>query len=199
MSFIKFLPIIILLFFLLRFLISFVEKSTISLNEKIIKNQIETGMLSVKDLQKENYDTFIKIINVYLNILSCKEITMLPGGNSTLTNFKCLLNNDPVFISCVQNDLLEDESKAEDKWKLIGKPDLQSFLSNTYLNNCTKGIFITNSTFSAPAIKFIDELNNKNLGIEIQIIDGYELTKLIRNHKYYILKEGLINEIKYNI
>ena len=42
-------------------------------------------------------------------------------------------------------------------------------------------------------------MENKNQEKEIKLIDGYELTKTIRNHKCYIMKEGLMNEVKYNI
>ncbi|WP_195989162.1 restriction endonuclease [Clostridium sp. D53t1_180928_C8] len=199
MGFIKFLPLIILLLFSLKFLISYVEKATLALNKKEIEKQIKTGVLSIKDLQKNNYDTFIKIINIYLNILGFKEITLLPTGNSSLTNFKSLLNNEDIFVSCIQNDLLGKTPKDEDRWELTDRSDVQSFLGRIIINDCKKGILITNSTFSDKAIEFINDFNNQNLGIEIKLIDGYELTKSIRNHNYYIMKEGLMNEIKYNI
>ena len=67
------------------------------------------------------------------------------------------------------------------------------------INDCKKGIIITNSSFSNEAIKFINNFNNKNQENQIKLIDGYELTKTIRNHKFYIMKEGLMNEVKYNI
>ena len=199
MGFIKFLPLIILLLFSLKFLISYVEKATLALNKKEFEKQIKTGVLSIKDLQKNNYDTFVKIINIYLDILGFKEITLLPNGNSGLTNFKSSLNNVNVFISCIQNDLLGETPKDEDKWELTDRPDVQSFLGRIIINDCKKGILITNSTFSNKAIEFINDFNNQNIGIEIKLIDGYELTKSIRNHNYYIMKEGLMNEIKYNI
>lgn len=199
MGFIKFLPLIILLLFSLKFLISYVEKATLALNKKEFEKQIKTGVLSIKDLQKNNYDTFVKIINIYLDILGFKEITLLPNGNSGLTNFKSSLNNENVFISCIQNDLLGETPKDEDKWELTDRPDVQSFLGRIIINDCKKGILITNSTFSNKAIEFINDFNNQNIGIEIKLIDGYELIKSIRNHNYYIMKEGLMNEIKYNI
>ena len=186
MIFIKYLPITILLFFTLKFLISYIEKSTISINKKIIKKQIEFGILSIKDIQKNNYNTFIKIINLYLDILGFKDKLSLPNEYSNLTNFKASLNNEDVFISCIQNDLLNS-------------PDVQSFLARMVINDCKKGIIITNSSFSNEAIKFINNFNNKNQENQIKLIDGYELTKTIRNHKFYIMKEGLMNEVKYNI
>ena len=199
MNSIKYLPLIILLFFTLKFLISYIEKSTIDLNKKETEKQIKLGLLSIKDLQKDNYTTFIKIINVYLNILGFKENILLPNGDSNLTNFKASLNNEDVFISCIQNNLLGKTPDDEDNWELTGRPAVQSFLGRLLINNCKKGILITNSSFSNQAIKFANDFNNQNRGIEIKLIDGYELTKSIRNHNYYITKEGLMNEVKYNI
>ena len=199
MNSIKYLPLIILLFFTLKFLISYIEKSTIDLNKKETEKQVKLGLLSIKDLQKNNYTTFIKIINVYLNILGFKENILLPNGDSNLTNFKASLNNEDVFISCIQNNLLGKTPEEEDNWELTGRPAVQSFLGRLLINNCKKGILITNSSFSNQAIKFTNDFNNQNRGIEIKLIDGYELTKSIRNHNYYITKEGLMNEVKYNI
>lgn len=199
MNSIKYLPLTILLFFTLKFLISYIEKSTIDLNKKETEKQIKLGLLSIKDLQRNNYTTFIKIINVYLNILGFKENILLPNGDSNLTNFKASLNNEDVFISCIQNNLLGKTPDDEDNWELTGRPSVQSFLGRLLINNCKKGILITNSSFSNQAIKFANDFNNQNRGVEIKLIDGYELTKSIRNHNYYITKEGLMNEVKYNI
>lgn len=52
MRFINYLPIILLTFFSLKILISYIAKSTESLKEKSIKKQIENGILSIKDIQK---------------------------------------------------------------------------------------------------------------------------------------------------
>lgn len=199
MNFIKYLPLIILLFFTLKFLISYIEKSTIDLNKKQSEKQIKLGLLSVKDLQKNDYTAFIKIINIYLNILGFKENTILPNGDSSLTNFKSSLNNEEVFISCIQNNLLGETPADEDNWELSDRLAVQSFLGRILINNCKKGILITNSSFSDKAIEFANDFNNQNRGIEIKLIDGYELAKSIRNHNYYITKEGLMNEVKYNI
>lgn len=191
MTFIKYLPITILLFFLLKILISYIENLIISLNKKYIEKQIETGMLSIKDIQKANYSNFVNIINTYLNIIGIKENNLLSDDNSDLINFKCLSNNEYIFISCIQNDLFTEDSKNEDNFKPISRPEVQSFLARTFISDCHKGILITNSTFSNLAIDFINEFNNQNNGIEIKLIDGYQLTKAIRNNKYYIMKEGL--------
>lgn len=199
MNFIKHLPLIILLFFTLKFSISYIEKSTIDLNKKETEKQIRLGLLSIKDLKKNQYTTFIKIINIYLNILGFKENKILPNGDSNLTNFKSSLNTEDVFISCIQNDLIGKIAADEDYWELTDRPAVQSFLGRMVINDCKKGILITNSSFSDEAIEFANDFNNQNRGIEIKLVDGYELTKSIRNHNYYIMKEGLMNEIKYNV
>ena len=59
---IKYIPLLVLLFFSLKLLISYVEKSTNSLKNKVEDSKIENGILSIKDLQKNNYDRFIKTI-----------------------------------------------------------------------------------------------------------------------------------------
>lgn len=199
MGFFRYILFILFLALFIKLLISYVEKLSISLNDKIIKSQIELGLLSIKDFQKDNYETFIKIIKIYLDILGFKNISPLNSDNNNLTDFKCISNTDSILVSCAQNSLYGKEAKDEDDWETTGRPEIQSFLARMYINDCKKGIFITNSYFSDLAIEFVDNFNNKNQDVEIKLINGYELTKSIRNHKYYILKEELLNETKYNI
>lgn len=199
MRFFRYILFILFLALFIKLLISYVEKLSISLNDKIIKSQIELGLLSIKDFQKDNYETFIKIIKIYLDILEFKNISPLNSDDNNLTDFKCISNTDSILVSCAQNSLYGKEAKDEDDWETTGRPEIQSFLARMYINDCKKGIFITNSYFSDLAIEFVDNFNNKNQDVEIKLINGYELTKSIRNHKYYILKEELLNETKYNI
>lgn len=201
MGFFRYILFILFLALFIKLLISYVEKLSISLNDKIIKSQIELGLLSIKDFQKDNYETFIKIIKIYLDILGFKNISPLNSDDNKLTDFKCISNTDSILVSCAQNSLYGKEAKDEDEddWETTGRPEIQSFLARMYINDCKKGIFITNSYFSDLAIEFVDNFNNKNQDVEIKLINGYELTKSIRNHKYYILKEELLNETKYNI
>lgn len=199
MEFFRYILFILFLALFIKLLISYMAKLNISLNDKIIKSQIELGLLSIKDFQKDNYETFIKIIKIYLDILGFKNISPLNSDNNKLTDFKCISNTDSILVSCAQNSLYGKEAKDEDDWETTGRPEIQSFLARMYINDCKKGIFITNSYFSDLAIEFVDNFNNKNQDVEIKLINGYELTKSIRNHKYYILKEELLNETKYNI
>ena len=199
MGFFRYILFILFLALFIKLLISYVEKLSISLNDKIIKSQIELGLLSIKDFQKDNYETFITIIKIYLDILGFKNISPLNSDDNNLTDFKCISNTDSILVSCAQNSLYGKEAKDEDDWETTGRPEIQSFLARMYINDCKKGIFITNSYFSDLAIEFVYNFNNKNQDVEIKLINGYELTKSIRNHKYYILKEELLNETKYNI
>lgn len=199
MEFFRYILFILFLALFIKLLISYMAKLNISLNDKIIKSQIELGLLSIKDFQKDNYETFIKIIKIYLDILGLKNISPLNSDNNKLTDFKCISNTDSILVSCAQNSLYGKEAKDEDDWETTGRPEIQSFLARMYINDCKRGIFITNSYFSDLAIEFVDNFNNKNQDVEIKLINGYELTKSIRNHKYYILKEELLNETKYNI
>lgn len=199
MGFFRYILFILFLALFIKLLISYIEKLIIYLNDKIIKSQIELGLLSIKDFQKDNYETFIKIIKIYLDILGFKNISPLNSDDNKLTDFKCISNTDSILVSCAQNSLYGKEAKDEDDWETTGRPEIQSFLARMYINDCKKGIFITNSYFSDLAIEFVDNFNNKNQDVEIKLINGYELTKSIRNHKYYILKEDLLNETKYNI
>ena len=199
MGFFRYILFILFLALFIKLLIYYVEKLSISLNDKIIKSQIELGLLSIKDFQKDNYETFIKIIKIYLDILGFKNISPLNSDDNNLTDFKCISNTDSILVSCAQNSLYGKEAKDEDDWETTGRPEIQSFLARMYINDCKKGIFITNSYFSDLAIEFVYNFNNKNQDVEIKLINGYELTKSIRNHKYYILKEELLNETKYNI
>lgn len=199
MEFFRYILFILFLALFIKLLISYMAKLNISLNDKIIKSQIELGLLSIKDFQKDNYETFIKIIKIYLDILGLKNISPLNSDNNKLTDFKCISNTDSILVSCAQNSLYGKEAKDEDDWETTGRPEIQSFLARMYINDCKKGIFITNSYFSDLAIEFVDNFNNKNQDVEIKLINGYEITKSIRNHKYYILKEELLNETKYNI
>ena len=66
MEFFRYILFILFLALFIKLLISYMAKLNISLNDKIIKSQIELGLLSIKDFQKDNYETFIKIIKIYL-------------------------------------------------------------------------------------------------------------------------------------
>ena len=69
MEFFRYILFILFLALFIKLLISYMAKLNISLNDKIIKSQIELGLLSIKDFHKDNYETFIKIIKIYLPLI----------------------------------------------------------------------------------------------------------------------------------
>lgn len=191
MNYFKIMPLTVLLYFSLKFLIKFIDENIIALQEKLELLKIEKGMISIKDLQKDNYVRFIKTVHLYLSTHGYENIELLPNGNSELTSFVGILNKEKIYISCTQNDMLGTLAKDEDKWNHTGRPESQRFLARMISNNCTKGIFINNSMFTIDAINFVENLNHSNNNCEIKLVDGYELTRAIRSYNNYNLKEDI--------
>lgn len=65
------------------------------------------------------------------------------------------------------------QAKRYAKDHLVGSPDIQNFIGALNLQGAKKGIFITTSSFSAPALKLINHPNN----IAIALIDGQKLVE----------------------
>ncbi len=76
MEFFRYILFILFLALFIKLLISYMAKLNISLNDKIIKSQIELGLLSIKDFQKDNYETFIKIIKILKTLYMEKKQKM---------------------------------------------------------------------------------------------------------------------------
>lgn len=188
MEFIRYLPLAILLFFSIKLLISFIDNRIANLNDKIELKKIEKGMLSIKDLQKDNYNRFITTVNSYLEIHNYKSIDLIPNGNSEVTEIKATLNEDAILVSCTQNNCLSNDSSTEDSWESTSRPHVQRFIARIVSSNCKKGVLINNSLFTKEAIDFVEDFNSKNLNIEIKLVDGYELTRSIRNYNNYLYK-----------
>ena len=66
------------------------------------------------------------------------------------------------------------------KWttKTIGRPDVQSFAGSMEGYRASKGVFITTSTFSQPAIDYVTQIQRK-----IVLVDGPTLASLMVDHK----------------
>ena len=58
MEFFRYILFILFLALFIKLLISYVEKLSISLNDKIIKSQIELGLLSIKDFQRQLWNIY---------------------------------------------------------------------------------------------------------------------------------------------
>lgn len=192
MNFITYLPLFILIYVSLKLLLKFIEENIISLKEQITEDKIDKGIISIKDLQKNNYDRFLKYIKLYLSTHSYENIIIFKDNSPELTNLKGVLNNENIYISCIQNDIIIDDNK-EDNLNLTIKSDIQMFLGRMVKNDCNKGILINNSSFSEDAKEFARSFNSSS-NKEIKLIDGYELTKSIRIYKNCNTKLEVSNE-----
>lgn len=192
MNFITYLPLFILIYVSLKLLSKFIEENIISLKEQITEDKIDKGIISIKDLQKNNYDRFLKYIKLYLSTHNYENIIIFKDNSPELTNLKGVLNNENIYISCIQNDIIIDDNK-EDNLNLTIKSDIQMFLGRMVKNDCNKGILINNSSFSEDAKEFARSFNNSS-NKEIKLIDGYELTKSIRIYKNCNTKLEVSNE-----
>ena len=56
-------------------------------------------------------------------------------------------------------------------------------------HQCKNGFLFTNSVFNTDYIKAVNAFNN-NSSFEIKLIDGYELSRFIRNLNTLTSKEG---------
>jgi restriction system protein len=59
----------------------------------------------------------------------------------------------------------------------VGRPDIQSFTGSLVGMGATKGVFVTTSSFSAPAIDFASRIPQS-----VVLIDGRRLTELMIEH-----------------
>ncbi|MEG1066955.1 MAG: hypothetical protein RSD85_05320, partial [Erysipelotrichaceae bacterium] len=110
MNFITYLPLFILIYVSLKLLLKFIEENIISLKEQITEDKIDKGIISIKDLQKNNYDRFLKYIKLYLSTHSYENIIIFKDNSPELTNLKGVLNNENIYISCIQNDIIIDDN-----------------------------------------------------------------------------------------
>ena len=60
----------------------------------------------------------------------------------------------------------------------VGRPTVQSFIGAMKGGGCRKGVFVTSSTFTLEAKKFVEGLND----VRLVLIDGFDLAKLMIEH-----------------
>jgi restriction system protein len=66
------------------------------------------------------------------------------------------------------------------RWKaerLVGSPDVQGFVGSLVGKKAAKGVFITTSAFSQPAIKYLETVAHR-----VVMIDGHEVARLMFTH-----------------
>ncbi len=192
MNLLKYTPFFILIYFSLKLLSKFIEENIISLKEQISEKKIENGILSIKDLQKNNYDRFLKAIKFYLSTHNYENIIIFKDNSPELTNLKGILTEDNVYITCIQNDMIND-SDNDGIFTFTTKKEVESFLGRMITNDCKKGLLINNTSFSEDARDFVRILNNSS-NYEIKLVDGYELTKSIRLYKNCNIELEVSNE-----
>ena len=72
----------------------------------------------------------------------------------------------------------------------VGRPELQAFVGSLVGFAGTKGVFVTTSTFSRPAIDYV-----KNLQHRIVLIDGQRMAELMFEYRVGVLVSRIV-EIK---
>lgn len=192
MNLLKYIPFFILIYFSLKLLSRFIEENIISIKEKISEEKFEKSILSIKDLQKNNYDKFLKAINLYLSTHNYENIIIFNDNTPELTNIKGVLSGENIYITCIQNDIGNDLDNLNIPTSTT-KKHVESLLGRMIINNCKKGILINNTSFSDDARDFIKSLNSST-DFEIKLIDGYELTKTIRLYKNWSIELEVNNE-----
>lgn len=194
MELLKYLPLLILLFLLLKFLILFFQKLQNNINKTIESSFIKNGIVSIKDLQKNNHNRFLNIINFYLESNGFTNISIIDKNTVDTTYYTATLNKEIICIGCVQTDLSKNNELLEDTLSSINILNVEQLLAKMLSTDCKKGILITNTTFSEDCITFTKDFNHNLNNLEINLVDGYELTKSIRNYRNYFKKEVPCNE-----
>ena len=192
MNLLKYIPFFILIYFSLKLLSRFIEENILSIKEKISEEKIEKGILSIKDLQKNNHEKFLKAINLYLSTHNYENIIIFNDNTPELTNIKGVLFGENIYITCIQNDIGNDMDNLNLSTSTT-KKHAESLLGRMIINNCKKGILINNTSFSDDAREFIKSLNSST-DFEIKLIDGYQLTKTIRLYKNWNIELEVNNE-----
>lgn len=192
MNLLKYIPFFILIYFSLKLLSRFIEENILSIKEKISEEKIEKGILSIKDLQKNNHEKFLKAINLYLSTHNYENIIIFNDNTPELTNIKGVLSGENIYITCIQNDIGNDLDNLNLSTSTT-KKHAESLLGRMIINNCKKGILINNTSFSDDAREFIKSLNSST-DFEIKLIDGYQLTKTIRLYKNWNIELEVNNE-----
>lgn len=168
---------LLLVLFLAALLILKICNYFIELKQQSICKQIDTmrknsGYLSIKDLNDIDFNNLFKLINTYLIKKGYKDIKILKDSDTAKPTLICSLNEDAIYVSLQSYiDTTENTSKNS---------NIDIFIANMLKENCKKGILFTNFTFSTDDIKAINNFN-ENSSFDIKLIDGYELSRFIRN------------------
>ncbi len=75
-------------------------------------------------------------------------------------------------------DVVYIQAKRYDLQNQIGRPDLQAFVGSLAGHQSTKGVFVTTSYFSKPALEYL-----KTISTRIVPVDGRRLVELMIEHE----------------
>ena len=175
----------LMVFFSLLFFIKIVNY-LLQLKQHAITKEINTmqkskRFLSIKDLIGIDSCNLLSLVNTYLSKKGYKDIRVLKDSDISNPSLTCSLNEDNIYISLISYHKKESDS--------TNKPWLDIFIANMVKHQCKKGILFTNSVFNTDYIKAVNAFNN-NSSFEIKLIDGYELSRFIRNLNTLTSKEG---------
>ena len=173
----------LMVFFSLLFFIKIVNY-LLQLKQHAITKEINTmqkskWFLSIKDLIGIDSCNLLSLVNTYLSKKGYKDIRVLKDSDISNPSLTCSLNEDNIYISLISYHKKESDS--------TNKPWLDILL--LIKHQCKKGILFTNSVFNTDYIKAVNAFNN-NSSFEIKLIDGYELSRFIRNLNTLTSKEG---------
>ncbi len=181
MKFLIYLIIFFSLFFIIKIINYLLQLKQHSIIKEINDMQKSKGFLSIKDLMDIDSCNLLSLVNTYLTKKGYKDIRVIKNSDISAPSLTCYLNEDNIYIS-----LISYRNKESD---LTNKPWLDIFIANMVKHQCKKGILFTNSVFNTDYIKAVNAFNN-NSSFEIKLIDGYELSRFIRNLNTLTSKEG---------
>lgn len=171
-NFVLYLILFVSLLIIIKYINHLLELKKLSLIEEIDKSQKNNGLLSINDLTKIDASNFLNISNTFLSEKGYKNIRVIKDSDTSIPSLTCSLNEEPIFITLISNSKPESEN--------VNIHYLEIFIANMLKHNCKKGILFTNSVFNTEYTRTINKFNT-NSSFKIQLVDGYELSKFIRN------------------
>lgn len=181
MKFLTYLIIFFSLLFIIKIINYVLEMKQQSITKEINEVQKSKGLLSIKDLMGIDSCNLLSLVNTYLSQKGYQNIKVLKSSDTANPSLACCLNEENIYIS-----LISSKRKEAD---LADKPWLDIFIANMIKHQCKKGILFTNSVFNTDYLKAINKFNH-NSTFEIKLVDGYELSRFIRNLNTLTSKEG---------
>jgi restriction system protein len=135
---------------------------------QIIKKQLEEELLEqLKQVNPERFENIVIDLLVKMGYGGSKREAARVVGKAGDGGIDGIIKEDKFGL-----DVIYVQAK---RWEnQVGRPEIQKFAGALLGQKAKKGIFITTSTFSGEAVKYVENLDTK-----IVLIDGYYLTELM--------------------